>query len=518
MPITPPPSATAKKILIVSQAQGPIDLNGGKNSGTDLIIYELAKEWRGKGYDITIVAPEGSTLPPDAQGEIPIVQIPGKIHTPMQSLPPEQRVVTYADDAIAGMWNYVEAHAHEYGAVLNLSHHPHSFSRTAVQARPEIPLPEGYNPPEEPYQPRELGVPILHHIQFGTRHIQTDRYIADTIACRPGTVAFCSRGQAGTYLDTYGESHGLTSAQHHTVPLGVDMAQHAEGYRSEMPEQPVIFAWGGRIVREKGLHLALEAVRRYNGQHPDAPPARLKIMGTVGNQPYWEEMKALYGDLIQPWPASGDAKRDADPYFRTLNQRELVQEVGNSHALLHTHIWTEAFGMMMAQALATGTPVIATDKGSPADFIENGRNGFVIPPGDLFHTVRERIHGGEYYAEDQSGNRLSDAEEARYQHTVNHSISTDEQLVYRADLSREQNRWLGGSGPFTASGHGLIFGPMHAMLNGMEQAVKLDRAAIRAHAETTLSTESMAGHFDRFVQSGQRLHALANREGCRLAV
>src|SRR5207237_622624 len=42
--------------------------------------------------------------------------------------------------------------------------------------------------------------------------------------------------------------------------------------------------------------------------------------------------------------------------------------------------WSEPFGIVMIEAMAAGTPVIATQEGGPADVIRSGRDGVLVPP------------------------------------------------------------------------------------------------------------------------------------------
>jgi glycosyltransferase involved in cell wall biosynthesis len=50
--------------------------------------------------------------------------------------------------------------------------------------------------------------------------------------------------------------------------------------------------------------------------------------------------------------------------------------------------WPEPFGLVMAEAMATGTPVIAFRAGSVPEVVENGVTGFVC---DTFHAMAEAI-------------------------------------------------------------------------------------------------------------------------------
>jgi hypothetical protein len=62
---------------------------------------------------------------------------------------------------------------------------------------------------------------------------------------------------------------------------------------------------------------------------------------------------------------------------------ELVDEgktalLGQARALLFPIDWPEPFGLVMIEALACGTPVIAYGRGSVPEIIEHGRNGFIV--------------------------------------------------------------------------------------------------------------------------------------------
>jgi len=57
--------------------------------------------------------------------------------------------------------------------------------------------------------------------------------------------------------------------------------------------------------------------------------------------------------------------------------------LGSSRALLFPINWEEPFGLVLVEAMATGTPVIAFKRGSVPEIIEDGVNGFIIEAGDI---------------------------------------------------------------------------------------------------------------------------------------
>jgi len=80
-------------------------------------------------------------------------------------------------------------------------------------------------------------------------------------------------------------------------------------------------------------------------------------------------------------------KRVVQPLLRDCSIAEWVGEIsdrqkdeflGNAYALLFPIDWPEPFGLVMIEAMACGTPVIAYAGGSVAEVIEQGRTGFIV--------------------------------------------------------------------------------------------------------------------------------------------
>jgi len=54
--------------------------------------------------------------------------------------------------------------------------------------------------------------------------------------------------------------------------------------------------------------------------------------------------------------------------------------------------WAEPFGLVMIEALATGTPVIAFDRGAAAEIVIDGENGFLVSDVDGMAAAIDRLH------------------------------------------------------------------------------------------------------------------------------
>jgi UDP-glucose:tetrahydrobiopterin glucosyltransferase len=82
-------------------------------------------------------------------------------------------------------------------------------------------------------------------------------------------------------------------------------------------------------------------------------------------------------------------------YHGFLGPVELQRRYAGARATLVTPRWIEAFGNTVIESLACGTPVVAYDRGGPAEIVEHGRSGILVPQeagvGALVEGVREAV-------------------------------------------------------------------------------------------------------------------------------
>lgn len=124
------------------------------------------------------------------------------------------------------------------------------------------------------------------------------------------------------------------------------------------------FAYFGRIIEPKGVHIAIAAAK--------SAGVSLKIAGKhytgFGNDRYWT-------DVIEP---QIDGKQIQ--YLGFLSDDTQKQKfLGEAKALLVPSTWEEPFGMVMIEALACGTPIIALESGAIPEIINDGETGFLVP-------------------------------------------------------------------------------------------------------------------------------------------
>ncbi|KPF64897.1 glycosyl transferase family 1 [Porphyrobacter sp. AAP60] len=123
--------------------------------------------------------------------------------------------------------------------------------------------------------------------------------------------------------------------------------------------------WYGRIVPEKGLHLAIDAAR--------ACGLPLKFAGPRSDPRYFDAE-------IAP------RLEDGVDYVGHLAHRELAQLIGGARAAICTPCWEEPYGLVVAEAVATGTPVAAFRRGGIPEILDE-TCGALAEPGDVASLV-----------------------------------------------------------------------------------------------------------------------------------
>jgi len=126
----------------------------------------------------------------------------------------------------------------------------------------------------------------------------------------------------------------------------------------------------GRIHPDKGAKEAIAAARR-SGH-------RLDLYGIVQDQAYFDAAVA---------PELDDRIR----YHGPVGGADRARALGKARALLHLINFDEPFGLSVVEAMACGTPVVATRRGSMTELIEQGRTGFLVGGADDAVGAIDRI-------------------------------------------------------------------------------------------------------------------------------
>lgn len=194
------------------------------------------------------------------------------------------------------------------------------------------------------------GVPVVHTLHGPWT--DPSRRVYHRLADRVGLVAI-SHDQARR------RPPGLSLAG--VVHNGLDLAAHP--VRTDKED---FLLWVGRASREKGPEVALEVARRLG---------RRLVMAMKINEP---DEHTYYRDVVEPAMAGVDVE-----LIRNAALDEKTELMGRASCLLFPIQWPEPFGLVMIEAMACGTPVVAYANGAAPEVIADGVTGYLVPEGDV---------------------------------------------------------------------------------------------------------------------------------------
>jgi glycosyltransferase involved in cell wall biosynthesis len=208
-----------------------------------------------------------------------------------------------------------------------------------------------------------------------------------------------------------------------TIHHGVDLSR----YRFR-PKKQQYLSFLGRIAPFKGTHLAIQVAKKCG--------IPLKIAG---------EVQPLFQDYFD-----AEVKPHIDGKFiEFIGEADLEAKnelLGNSMALLFPIEWNEPFGLVMIEAMACGTPVLALPGGSVAELIRDGVNGYVC------QSLDEMVN---YAADIQSSIRPAAVREYAQLHFSTERMAAEYVQLYNRICDAESPRMFeekaGSEGPTTTA-------------------------------------------------------------------
>lgn len=118
-------------------------------------------------------------------------------------------------------------------------------------------------------------------------------------------------------------------------------------------------AFLGRISPEKRVDRAIEIAVR------TGLPLKVAAKIDQKDHEYFEQIKPLFDHPLVE-------------YIGEITENEKGEFLGNAIALLFPIDWMEPFGLVLIEALACGTPVVAYNKGSVPELLQHGVDGFIV--------------------------------------------------------------------------------------------------------------------------------------------
>jgi glycosyltransferase involved in cell wall biosynthesis len=207
---------------------------------------------------------------------------------------------------------------------------------------------------------RHLGLPYeqLHQSSFGARLL--------TRAQRVTLAQYNLVWATSPFLEkSLQEVYGVQSSTIHALPNLIQLSPAPVQPRPVRDELIVVLV--ARLVPTKGIEVALQALTQLKDR-----PIRLRIVGE-GAPAYEASLRKLTLDL--------GVQHRVD-FVGAVPPAKLTQEYGSAD-LLVLPSWYEAFGIVLAQAMAAGLPCVASNVGGIPSVVREGETGLLFPPGDV---------------------------------------------------------------------------------------------------------------------------------------
>ena len=171
--------------------------------------------------------------------------------------------------------------------------------------------------------------------------------------------ALPNRNLIFTACSDYCVGTGNVAGKWETVYNAIDFSQYKVN-KQVNADAPLMFL--GRLDKIKGVHTAIRIAKLTNN--------KLLIAGNISHT---ADNYAYFKNEIEPQIDDRQIK-----YLGPLNDAEKNTYLRQSRALLFPIEWDEPFGMVMTEAMACGTPVIAFKRGSVPEVVEDGITGFIV--------------------------------------------------------------------------------------------------------------------------------------------
>lgn len=310
------------RVLVVSTPVG--SLGSGRGGGVEHTAVMIITGLLGRGHAVTVLAPEGSVLPPSCIAaslwaergvDQPSWQQQGR-NTP---------VAIPADALLPRLWQRALERQGEFDRILNLAYDWLPFWLTP-----------------------HIDTPMAHLVSMGSVAEAMDAVIAAVGHWRPNRLAFHTGAQAADYslpLPPVIVGNGFD-------PLAYTFAAQPE----------LVLGWAGRIAPEKGLEDGAKVAHRLG--------LPLRVWGLVEDPDYAQAVEASVPAGTIQWRGF-------------LPTAQFQAELGTCQVFLNTPKWNEAFGNVVVEALACGVPVAAYARGGPGELVREGQNGALAPADDL---------------------------------------------------------------------------------------------------------------------------------------
>ena len=184
-----------------------------------------------------------------------------------------------------------------------------------------------------------------------------------TLASPPG----CAMVAISRYLSRRLWERGCLDREVPVVPPGIPLPRFPTKVKPGHVEPPLRVIYAGRLHPEKGVHTAVEAVSSLRLQ---GVPVELTLAGK-GTAEYERRLHQV-----------SSPSKEAVRFLGWVDRGRIPALIRDHDLLVFPSIWPEPFGLSQLESMATGTPVVSTDRGGLAELILHDVNALRFEAGD----------------------------------------------------------------------------------------------------------------------------------------
>lgn len=374
MPQGPPASSAQPRIAMLSVHTCPLAMLGGKKTGgMNVYVRDLSRELGRRGLPVDVFTRSQDDCVPHVSHDLGyggrVIHVPAGPERPI----PLVEVGDYLDEFVQGVLAFAAGEGLRYDIL-----HSHYWLSGLVAGRLR-----------EAWQERQgRAVPIVHtfhtlgHMKNRIAQRESERAAPARIEGEHAVLrlADCIVVSTPAELAQLNWLYGADMSKVTVIPPGVDLDRFqpiAKAVAKEVVGIPagdrnILFA--GRIEPLKGIDTMLRAIALIQERRPEAV-ANVSV-SIVGGDPWSddldEEMARLQAlrrelDIHDLVTFLGSKDQDILPYYYAA--AEMV--------VMPSHY--ESFGLVALEAMASGTPVIASEVGGLAFLVRDGETGYHVP-------------------------------------------------------------------------------------------------------------------------------------------